>query len=553
MKGTDRGMSNHGMASCSLINSSGSFYGAAPGCKVLPVKYGTGVDTYSDILISISTIGLLKLLNKLSPHVNVICFPWKLSDLCSIVIRRINDLATKGGRNSNGVLLVWAAGNDNSRLSTNNAIANLPNVALVGAICSMAYRSHYSNYGHGLTLCAPSNNTSNFSNQDPQRISALSLSSKSMELIYYGGTSAAAVFVRKIICFQLIFKVAGVAGLVISANPKLNATQVLKILACSAFTDLNSIEYTHDSPKDSGEFRSDEQSLRDDKLWSPWYGNGKVDAKAAVIMALMCASPDYTWADSEKIKISQPSDYLIINKSIDILKSILEKLEFSDVELIKLTSSSTAVKNVKNVDSFLRMIKSPNVYYETEDHRCFAVTNQGVFTFKEPPSEELLSKFEREYGLTDYEKLDEYACIYTLPNNPIITMNSINDSSTAYKMFGLHMAENDRMQMVPLLCEENKLFKPPDVKEDYAGQWYLHSNYTHPLYDTKSSINCDEAWQALGSLGNSDVVIGVVDTGIDLNHPQSQYEGYMYINGARIISSLDPTGKNIIKLLGLIH
>ena len=111
-------------------------------------------------------------------------------------------------------------------------------------------------------------------------------------------------------------KVAGVAGLVISANPSLDATEVLKILARTASTNLNSIEYAFSPPLDSGEFRYDEFSLREDKLWSPWYGNGKVDARAAVVAALNLREKldsnkeTYTLASKDThISTKQPEKY----------------------------------------------------------------------------------------------------------------------------------------------------------------------------------------------------------------------------------------------------
>ena len=189
-----KGVSDHGTACCGLINSNGPFYGAAPDCRVLPVKCEIGVNASNEYCVMISTLGFLKLLNKLAPHVNVMSFSWEQTNFSDLVIKRINELATTGGRNSKGVLMVWAAGNDNSRL--NNDIANLPNVALVGAICSKAYRSHYSNYGCGLTLCAPSNNTSS-QVTDPlaQTLSLPIVSLGSAGLVEFGGTSAAAALV----------------------------------------------------------------------------------------------------------------------------------------------------------------------------------------------------------------------------------------------------------------------------------------------------------------------------------------------------------------------
>ena len=235
---------------------------------------------------------------------------------------------------------------------------------------------------------------------------------------------------------------------------------------------------------------------------------------------------------------------MIINKSYDLLKSIVQKSEFSDVELIKLPNASTAVKNVKNVESFLVETQSYNVYYETEDKECFAVTNKGIFTFNKPPSQELLSEFELEYRLKDCKKLDDTRYVYTLSNNPIITMNMINESPFAFHRYGLRKAENEQIQLAPLSSGHS--FVLPDTKE-YATEWFLHSKYEHELYNKNSSLNCDAAWEALGSYGNEDVVIGVVDSGFDLNCShmhRCQHKGYMYFSGQRLVSSLDPSGKN---------
>ena len=190
-----KGISDHGMACCGLINSNGPFYGVAPGCKVLPVNCESGVDPDGECCIMIPNKKLLKLLNKLAPHVDVMSFSWKKTDFDDTVIDKINELATTGGKNSKGVLMVWAAGNDSSRLKSQIAddIAHLPNVAVVGAICSRAYRSHYSNYGRGLRLCAPSDNKAYSPDQDPLQ-QALSLFFHSVGpkgTQYFGGTSAA--------------------------------------------------------------------------------------------------------------------------------------------------------------------------------------------------------------------------------------------------------------------------------------------------------------------------------------------------------------------------
>ena len=97
----------------------------------------------------------------------------------------------------------------------------------------------------------------------------------------FGGTSSATPLT------------AGIAALVISANPALTADEVRSILLMTASKDLDLASYPRTPPAkydmnptwdvspvipfDSGEFKDD---------WSPWFGYGKVDAEAAVQRAL---------------------------------------------------------------------------------------------------------------------------------------------------------------------------------------------------------------------------------------------------------------------------
>jgi subtilisin-like proprotein convertase family protein len=103
----------------------------------------------------------------------------------------------------------------------------------------------------------------------------------------FGGTSSAAPLV------------AGVAALVISANPDLSALEVVSILKQTASKDLDfegyprtpSATFDPDTswdvspipPFDRGEFAD---VGNPDGTWSPWFGHGRVDAAKAVAEAL---------------------------------------------------------------------------------------------------------------------------------------------------------------------------------------------------------------------------------------------------------------------------
>ncbi|HEX6642640.1 MAG TPA: S8 family serine peptidase, partial [Thermoanaerobaculia bacterium] len=151
----------------------------------------------------------------------------------------------------------------------------------VGAVASTGHRSHYSNYGSGLRLCAPSDNSHLYGFPDvvPESLSIRSSPSTSVFRIAPGGTSTAAAIV------------AGVAGLVISANPELTSQEVVSILQQTATKDLVTTPY--DEPRD--DFRPIDQdgTFKDidhpDGTWSPWFGFGAVNARAAVAKALELA------------------------------------------------------------------------------------------------------------------------------------------------------------------------------------------------------------------------------------------------------------------------
>ncbi len=93
--------------------------------------------------------------------------------------------------------------------------------------------------------------------------------------------------------------VAGIAALVISANPGLSALEVISILQRTASKDLDLTPYPKTppssfdsnpswdispvSPHDSGQFQN---IGHPDGTWSPWFGFGKVDAEAAILEAI---------------------------------------------------------------------------------------------------------------------------------------------------------------------------------------------------------------------------------------------------------------------------
>jgi subtilisin-like proprotein convertase family protein/subtilisin family serine protease len=293
--------------------------GAAPGCRLLPVKWqslgGGG--------LAISDSRVLALLAYVGDKIDVLSNSWggvPRNLWSQTVVNRITDLAKTGGRRGKGIVFLWAAGNENcpmnhqatvdvpftpgwefgagnkptwvgpktARLFQNNLVG-LPGVMHVAALGSTAQRSHYSNYGPGLGICAPSNNLHSYYRLQSIRGLGIVTTSGGKEPVdrEFGGTSSATPLV------------AGIIGLVISANPDLSALEVISVVKRTASKDLNFTPYPKTpaanfdpnpvwdvspiAPFDKGDFTDIESP---DGTWSPWFGYGKVDAAAAVAEAL---------------------------------------------------------------------------------------------------------------------------------------------------------------------------------------------------------------------------------------------------------------------------
>ncbi|MCP5046482.1 MAG: S8 family serine peptidase, partial [bacterium] len=220
-----------------------------------------------------------------------------------------------GGRRGKGIVFLWAAGNENCPISHDTTIpvpvthgweqdrfgqwrwvgvrtathfshdlVGIPGVMHIAALASTAQRSHYSNYGTGIDICAPTSNSHRFSRLELDGLGITTTTGEGpMVRNSFGGTSSATPLV------------AGIAALVISANPQLTALEVIGILKSTASKDLDMTGYPRTPPAsynrdtswdvspiapfDGGNFADNGDP---EGTWSPWFGHGKVDAARAV-------------------------------------------------------------------------------------------------------------------------------------------------------------------------------------------------------------------------------------------------------------------------------
>lgn len=315
---------SHGTACAGLAiaeeNGSG-IVGVAPGCALIPIRSTGFLDDQSIEDMFNWAIGNGASVISCSWGASAVYFPLSLRQRAAIT------RAATTGRNGKGCVVVFAAGNANRPLNgtvyeqnwpdnllqgnTNwlNGFALHPDVITVAACTSLNKKAAYSNWGTNIALSAPSNNASpglsfpnkGFVNTPPNITTTLHgrtiLSADQIGAAGYepgdftnnfGGTSSATPIV------------AGVAALVLSANPDLTGQQVKFILQETADKIVDS-----DPDPQFGMRRG----TYDTNGHSQWFGYGKINAARAVQAAqklrssLSLASQHIKAENSGKLKI----------------------------------------------------------------------------------------------------------------------------------------------------------------------------------------------------------------------------------------------------------
>ena len=291
---------NHGTACAgvALAEENGrGIVGVAPGCALMAIRTTGYLDDESVEQIFNWAIQKGAAVISCSWGASAVYFPLSLRQSAAIT------KAAKQGRKGKGCVIIFAAGNANRPINgilneqgwPNNVIqgqvkwlagfAVHPDVIAVSACNSLNQKSAYSNWGTGISLCAPSNNAppgmwlpeTGYIGTPPTIRSALQglgvFTTDRMGAAgydqsdftpYFGGTSSATPVV------------AGVAGLILSANPDLTAQDVRRILEQTA----DKIVDPDPDPQ-----LGVRMGTYDRNGYSQWFGYGKVNAYKAVKMA----------------------------------------------------------------------------------------------------------------------------------------------------------------------------------------------------------------------------------------------------------------------------
>lgn len=358
---------NHGTACAGVAvaeeNGKG-IVGVAPGCALMPIRTTGYLDDESVEKMFDWAIDRGASVISCSWGASAVYFPLSLRQ------RAVITKAATRGRNGRGCVIVFAAGNANRPINgtlnesgwPNNVIkgrtrwlagfAVHPDVIAVSACTSLNKKAAYSNWGTGISVCAPSNNAppgmwlqeTGYIGTPPAVRSALEglgvFTTDRMGAAgydhedftpYFGGTSSATPVV------------AGVAALVLSVNPQLSAQEVRRI-----------IEQTADKMVDPDPDPQLGISMGsyDRNGYCQWFGYGRVNAEKAVKMAkskqatrqqvsrrversnaqTLAIPDDDGEGASSRISISDTSPILDIQVSVEVEHEFLGDVEIHLVE-----------------------------------------------------------------------------------------------------------------------------------------------------------------------------------------------------------------------------
>jgi subtilisin-like proprotein convertase family protein/subtilisin family serine protease len=304
--------------------------GIAPACSLMPIRT-TGIldDNSIEALFEWAVDkGAAVISNSWGP--SSVNFPLSFRQ-----DRAIRKAATEG-RDGKGCVICFAAGNANRPVNDTvdeqnwpdrvlngavrwfNGYAAHPNVITVAACTSLNRKSAYSSWGNEISVCAPSNNAHpvfgrgitypELSGSFPgrgivtaDRVGPLGYSSSDYTSSF-GGTSSACPLV------------AGIAALVLSANPALTAQEVREILESTA----DKIVDNSTDPQLGLAFGD-----YDENGHSQWFGYGKVNAFKAVQEAVRRLGENNT-TGSSLLEVKSTKSLSIPDNQEDGVESTIE-------------------------------------------------------------------------------------------------------------------------------------------------------------------------------------------------------------------------------------
>ncbi|MEL6782358.1 MAG: S8 family serine peptidase [Pseudomonadota bacterium] len=222
----------HGSACAGVATAraaGGQVVGAAPEAKLIPVRWGP----------SLEPRGVAKWFDHMTEKgAWIVSCSWGAAAAVFPLHRRISraiERCARDGRSGKGTLILFAAGNDNRDINnlpdSLDGFAIHPDVMAIAASTSRDEKADYSNFGNEISICAPSSGRGGWgittSDAQGTYIDAHGVRrpmgyAPGDYTFSFGGTSSACPLA------------AGIAALVLGANPDLTAAEVRSILETTA-------------------------------------------------------------------------------------------------------------------------------------------------------------------------------------------------------------------------------------------------------------------------------------------------------------------------------
>ncbi len=230
-----------------------------------------------------------------------------------------------------------------------------------------------------------------------------------------------------------------------------------------------------------------------------------------------------------------------------------------DIETDVLTGRFSAAALVPNNGNYFIKISAinPRVIFSPEGSRT---SSHGIYSLslEQPANNQdaefalgevnILLKPERQYKAQGMSSKMDLGRIKTLSLNDARAI--ISAANIYYPQKLMHSIEEQQkwetLQVVEILSQHDDiLYAEPNWKRYPAAV----PTITDPFYPSQwhyDSINVQQAWQALDSLGSDSVIVAVIDTGVLTAHPDltdNLVAGYDYVDGDA--NANDPGDKSI--------
>ncbi len=241
----------------------------------------------------------------------------------------------------------------------------------------------------------------------------------------------------------------------------------------------------------------------------------------------------YTYRNGQKVYLTKEDDAFITRTKPEEIHN-----RGYGVGVEQVSSASTKVKVGKeDLDRDMAKMREDFVthhsYQVAETESEFLITDRIMLTLKSDVSPEVINDLIAKYSLIIIEKYSDREYLLQLTDqtdmNPVKLVVAITEQEE-----GVLFVEHDLNQRMELMLNM-------PVDPTYLEQWHLHRNFSHPEFDSRSSSECEGAWNALGNFGDFDVVIGVTDDGCKLSHPDfdspNKFANWGYLQGINLIDS----------------